>query len=402
MADELLTKRRIAKTTVAQRIEADLRQRVESAYWHPEQALPSRRELASEYGVDLKTVQKAVSGLLVDGTLRADGVRGTFVGPNGIQPPRPAAKPTRSEPRVASIGVILQSAMEGDRLRLPPCFASIERAVSARGAICRTIDLEHPAYSGMTFEDAVAALQGHEVEGIISLVDRSPRAMEHMLTYTEKEKVPTVHAGGVMSRTHRLSVYFSAVDVGFQAASHLFRKGCRDIIVFSGFQAEWVSQRVRGAFEAARALGSSADAVHIAIGEQEIYPALERPDVQRMQTEAAYEVARQRLQNGLPADGVISVNDHNAYGFIKAASEAGYTAGVDYAILGCDDDPGSVMLGLTTMRPPNDEIGREAVDVLFRAIESPGKAMRICLPSELVPRSSTMSYVPPAQLDRDA
>ena len=41
--------------------------------------LPSRQSLAREYSVDLSTVQRAVSEMLTDGTLRADSGRGTFV-----------------------------------------------------------------------------------------------------------------------------------------------------------------------------------------------------------------------------------------------------------------------------------------------------------------------------------
>jgi DNA-binding LacI/PurR family transcriptional regulator len=41
--------------------------------------LPSRRDLATTFGVDFNTIQRALSPLVNDGTLRADAGRGTFV-----------------------------------------------------------------------------------------------------------------------------------------------------------------------------------------------------------------------------------------------------------------------------------------------------------------------------------
>ena len=53
-------------------IEEDLRRRIGEALWLPGAMLPGRLALAREYDVDLTTLQRAVSALLEDGTLRAD------------------------------------------------------------------------------------------------------------------------------------------------------------------------------------------------------------------------------------------------------------------------------------------------------------------------------------------
>jgi len=62
-----------------QQIEASLRRRVKDGDWAEGECLPGRRKLAEEYGVALSTVQRAIAKLLEDGSLTADGNRGTFV-----------------------------------------------------------------------------------------------------------------------------------------------------------------------------------------------------------------------------------------------------------------------------------------------------------------------------------
>jgi len=47
-----------------QRIDADIRRRIADGEWSPGVVLPSRRELAVEYNVAVKTVQRAITPLV--------------------------------------------------------------------------------------------------------------------------------------------------------------------------------------------------------------------------------------------------------------------------------------------------------------------------------------------------
>ena len=62
-------------------IEQDLRDRIFSGVWSSGAMLPSRKALAKEYNVDMRTIQHAIGDLLADGTLTAELGRGTFVTP---------------------------------------------------------------------------------------------------------------------------------------------------------------------------------------------------------------------------------------------------------------------------------------------------------------------------------
>ena len=52
-------------------IEANLRSKIGQGHWPVGAMLPSRRDLAKEYGVSPITVERAVTRLLADGILRA-------------------------------------------------------------------------------------------------------------------------------------------------------------------------------------------------------------------------------------------------------------------------------------------------------------------------------------------
>ena len=88
------------------RMENDLRARLGRAEWAEGALLPSRRALAQEYGVALRTVERAISGLLADGLLRAEGRWGTYV--TGAAAPVPPAAPTPRPalPLTATIGLL--------------------------------------------------------------------------------------------------------------------------------------------------------------------------------------------------------------------------------------------------------------------------------------------------------
>jgi LacI family transcriptional regulator len=87
--------------------------------------------------------------------------------------------------------------------------------------------------------------------------------------------------------------------------------------------------------------------------------------------------------------GIIAVNDHTAYGVLRAATEAGLTPGRDFGLIGFDDAPHSRVVGLTSVRPPLDALGEEAGHLAARALAGDASALQVGLRSLLVPRAST-------------
>jgi len=88
---------------VYRRIEQDIRSKIRDGVWIVGAMIPSRRELARQYQVEVKTIQRAIGLLLDDGVLRAEAGRGTFVAIG------PSAQTTLQE-RSLRIGISLRDA----------------------------------------------------------------------------------------------------------------------------------------------------------------------------------------------------------------------------------------------------------------------------------------------------
>ena len=74
-----------------------------------------------------------------------------------------------------------------------------------------------------------------------------------------------------------------------------------------------------------------------------------------------------------------------AIGALDALRDEGLDAPGDISVVGFDDVPAAARLGLTTVRQPLVEKGREAGRLLIE----PGTEREVVLPVELVARAST-------------
>jgi DNA-binding LacI/PurR family transcriptional regulator len=91
-------------------------------------------------------------------------------------------------------------------------------------------------------------------------------------------------------------------------------------------------------------------------------------------------------------DAFIAFNDSLAYGVLKSLQTRAIPVPRKVAVTGCDDEPASSILGLTTLRMPMRELGREAGRLLFdrlRSTSSPPKVQHSVLDLALRERSSS-------------
>ena len=130
--------------------------------------------------------------------------------------------------------------------------------------------------------------------------------------------------------------------------------------------------------------------------------ALERVYIGDLSLQWGGEVARQMVSAPGPLpDALICANDLIALGAMQQLRWAGVRVPDDVAVAGIDDTPfGRVCEPeLTTVRQPVDQIGDEAVAMLFSRQQDPGRApRRLILSPELIVRRSTVpgaSPVPP-------
>jgi DNA-binding LacI/PurR family transcriptional regulator len=89
---------------------------------------------------------------------------------------------------------------------------------------------------------------------------------------------------------------------------------------------------------------------------------------------------------------LLCYSDYIAHGALLALSEMGIRCPQQMSVIGVDDAHASESTNppLTTMRMPLKDLGRRAVDILLRLINSKtGSSVQTHLPAELVVRQST-------------
>jgi DNA-binding LacI/PurR family transcriptional regulator len=102
-----------------------------------------------------------------------------------------------------------------------------------------------------------------------------------------------------------------------------------------------------------------------------------------------YRAGLAAFEDGLVRSGVVCVNDGVALGFLRAAAERGLEPGRDFGVVGFDDHPDARMVGLTTLRPPMEMLGKETARLLWRARQGETTDLQLRLRSNLIPRKST-------------
>jgi LacI family transcriptional regulator, galactose operon repressor len=91
-----------------------------------------------------------------------------------------------------------------------------------------------------------------------------------------------------------------------------------------------------------------------------------------------------------PPTAAFGANDLIALGVIRAAREAGLRVPEDLAVAGFNDTPEAALVGLTTVRVAQEEMGAHAARLLIARLEgTPFAERRVVLPCALVVRATT-------------
>jgi len=384
-----------------QRIEADLRRKIHGNVWAPGMILPSRRQLAEGYRVSLGTIERAVADLLADGTLTAQDRRGTFVADNGrvarslVEDQSPAMRTPQA------IGIVCtktQRATESE-WAISWDFAivsAIERTIASCGMRSHYIEMRASLSSPREVERVVDELIIDGVDGIVfvALRDSDIDAITRHLASCQSGIPPTICVLKTERQSLGTSIYYDSRDAGYRAALHLLDQGCRSIQFFSPYVADFAIQRLDGIRDALSLAGLSPDCLIESVRPSAIGSEYNAENVEKGLKWFDHKIAgkswaQEVLTGGLKADGVVAVNDEVATSFIEAADEIGLSAGEDYAIIGFDDMPIARLHGISSMRPPLDLMGEEAVRLILQAASGKQIGQRVCLHSQLVARRSS-------------
>jgi LacI family repressor for deo operon, udp, cdd, tsx, nupC, and nupG len=101
------------------------------------------------------------------------------------------------------------------------------------------------------------------------------------------------------------------------------------------------------------------------------------------------DATRDLLRQADPPTAIFGLSDEMAAGAIQASREGGLAVPEVLSIMGFDDHPFSVTMGLSTVRQPVDEQGEEATRALLDAVEGRPWDKDLVLRHQLVERATT-------------
>jgi DNA-binding LacI/PurR family transcriptional regulator len=199
-------------------------------------------------------------------------------------------------------------------------------------------------------------------------------------------------------------VTYNSRQAAYQAALHLAERGCKSLLYFASTTLPYIEERRLGIAAAVSTLERFGVAVtnrinpatftdaELAVARLVSGGSLSRAEEMHLIHNAekiAYHWAVEVLKSGVVFDGVVAANDRQALGFMRAAAERGLQVGRDYAIIGFDNELVAEAYELSSMRPPFEAMGREAVRIAMAHVE--GEEERQCsqLYSRLVERASS-------------
>ncbi len=396
------TKKRTAPAY--QRIEEDIRCKVRDGRLPAGTMLAGRHSLAREYGVALSTAQQAVARLIMDGVLESSDRRGTFVA-HRRERQEQNTNGAAMRQSVATLGIVATARIDPGAvpdvgsLWMRLAIRSLEQVFSADGGTTHFFERfpeERGPYprgldeaNAVSVADAIRSLrqQGADAIAVIGLCDAKDMADE-VISVLDVEHVPAVYVSWHEIPPPLAQVFYDNRYAGYQAAQHLLRKGYGQLAFLAPFADAWLAERVEGARDAVRHAGLPPETVCL-------YPECRPAEfydphapIQCVPAMAQALFTELRAQADDPV-GIIAPNDVTAYAVLDAAAGCGLSAGMQFGLVGFDDDARSCTAGLTTVRPPVEAMGEEAARLLLRALHGDKKGLRLCLRSQLIPRAST-------------
>jgi DNA-binding LacI/PurR family transcriptional regulator len=395
------------------KIESDLRHKIRRGVWPVGMQIPSRKQLAREYGVDLSTIQKAMSGLLLDGVVASVSTRGTYVNnrpeggddPGGSIDPRLIGSSDRSVDAVGSssrmpaapapipagkktIGLIGRFAPEYSELLVPYMLAqTLENALSASKEILpRFFDCYRDEDHSIPICEGAAKLLGEGVDALC-VIQPEPSDVVPIMQTAQSSATPVVFLSPWPIVDPVVQVYIDFRYDGFQAAKYYLDRGRTNLVFVMNGVFDWALERLEGVKAALRFAGLPLDYLQVVCVEPERRPG------QQISGALVHAWVKDAIRSGTFGGAIIGANDYAALHVLEAAREAGVNAGRDFFVLGFDDIPESRRAGLTTLRPPLFDMGREAARLLTTMLaegEIQGESLHVRLVSKLIERSTTI------------
>jgi len=210
-------------------------------------------------------------------------------------------------------------------------------------------------------------------DGVIVMETQESRQHELHRRLSQNE-MPWVILGYPAGITPCYSVYADDYQGGQLAAQHLLSLGHTKLgIVSADPRPSAFDERLRGFEQVLKQNSLQLNEIDIFLGD--------------MTRESGYKLAPKLFKS--KATAFFALNDRMALGLMDWARENNIHIPNDVAIIGFDDIPDAATAKLTTIKQPAVEMGREAVNLLFRLLNHEVTPSRIVTPATLIQRQTT-------------
>lgn len=360
---------------------ADIRRQIQAGKLSANHYLLSERELARKYDISSRAVREGLASLEAEGLIQRYQGRGTIVLPVEVK--------NEQANKSKNVAVIFQG--------------RVSDASTAEELDALQQAFQREGYGTTLYvadgvpETETAIVEQLSADGVAGLVLYSAHSVKRF------EHLQKAMAGGmkVVVYDHDfpgLGCNFVGIDDGpaaFEAAEHLIRLGCREM-VFINSQRDWTTsvERQRGFEEAVEkwVVPSCVVQMQPAYGSME-----ERKESLREKLVPILDEARRPL-------GILAWWDEISLLAMDCLREAGWSVPNEAKVMGIGNDRSGAAaeIGLTTMEIPRREIMRLAAAALVDQMRFPERpAQRIRLKARIIIRESCGNYTR-GQVDRDS
>ncbi len=400
---------------VYRQIEMELARRILEGDYVPGDRLPGRSALMREYGAAYGTLDRALRSLTERGILNVVNGRGTYIKriplesdlesfpkshadsrDNAVSIFNPYEKGVGSGKVLhqrATIGVIGSTdlAVRG-RNWTPVIVHHLERMIThSNGAMHFYNRYLHDEASWITDHSLAERIVRDKVEALVfNSIHYPPEVTERLLQHLVKTDIPVSCISWTPLSLHFPHCYFANVDSGFVAMEHLIRAGYDRVLFGGAFKQTWEKDRLEGARRAIRQYALPDDMLEVV--EYPINWTRNGGEVREGGRSFCREHVLDRgrqYSRANQAFAVLAMNDEMAMGILDVLAANELRAGQDIGLLGFDDDDYSQARGLSTVRPPLQELARVAAEMVVDQLNGASSPLRVCCAPEAVARATT-------------
>jgi len=356
-------------TTITQQLKQQVDWFIASGQLQPGDILPSVRQVANHYGININTVRSAYQKLEAEGLVETRQGVGTRVLPYNLERMAQLASSLPSH----TVGVIFPSLAS-------PIYHTFLQGVESVATQTRTM-----LFMCLTHDDRgetqryYAQLASKNVDGILlaSEDDRLLASTEHDPLSRKPQAIPLVVVDWPPSTGY--AVNMDLEDVGYQATQHLLQHGHRRIgLITHALDLPNVQPLNMGYQRALRVAEIAIDARLIVA-------------VHGFDITVGAEGARKLMAVDNPPTAIFAFSDRPAIGAMCALQQIGLRIPQDVAIVGFNDIPLAEFVNppLTTVAAPAYEMGLKAMKMLQSLIAGKDPDQKqLILPTSLVIRQS--------------